>query len=61
MRVALAVLVVSLVPDVLLLFSSPIPGTTAAGVFVLMLEHVASWAVVVGILPRLVARRGDRD
>ena len=55
-RVALVVLMISLVPDVLLLFSSPIPGTTTAGVFTLMLEHVASWAVVVTVLPTLVGK-----
>ena len=53
-RVALLVLLISLVPDVLLLFSSPIPGTTTAGVITLMLEHVASWAVAVAVLPRVV-------
>lgn len=53
-RVALAVLLISLVPNVMLLFSSYIPGTTPAGVFTLMLEHVASWAVAVTVLPRLV-------
>jgi uncharacterized protein DUF6069 len=41
-RVTLVVLLVSLVPDLLLLFSGPMPGTTVAGVFTLMVEHVAS-------------------
>ena len=49
-RVALVVLLVSLVPDVLMLFSGSVPGTTVAGVFTLMVEHVASWAVAVGVL-----------
>jgi hypothetical protein len=49
-RVALAVLLVSLVPDVLMLFSGYLPGTTVAGVLTLMTEHVASWAVAVGVL-----------
>ena len=47
-RVASAVLQVSLVPDVLMLFSGSMPGTTVAGVLTLMTEHVASWAVAVG-------------
>ena len=46
-RVALVVLLVSLVPDLLLLFSGSMPGTTVAGVFTLMVEHVASWAIAV--------------
>jgi len=41
-RVALAVLLVSMVPDVLLLFLGSMPGTTVAGVLTLMTEHVAS-------------------
>jgi hypothetical protein len=53
-RVALAVLLISLVPDVLLLFSGSIPGTTAAAVLALMVEHVAAWAVAVGVLTTLV-------
>jgi len=53
-RVALAVLLVSLVPDVLLLFSGSMPGTTTAAVLTLMVEHVASWAIAVGVLTTLV-------
>ena len=53
-RVALVVLLVSLVPDLLLLFSGSMPGTTVAGVFTLMVEHVASWAIAVGVLTSLV-------
>lgn len=56
-RVALVVLLVSLVPNVMLLFSSSIPGMTVAGVVTLMVEHVASWAVAVGVLTRLVGER----
>ncbi len=56
-RVALAVLVVSLVPDVLMLFSGSMPGTTVAGVLTLMVEHVASWAVAVGVLTTLVGEK----
>jgi len=56
-RVALAVLLVSLVPDVLMLFAPSMPGTTVAGVLTLMVEHVASWAVAVGVLTRLVGEK----
>lgn len=58
-RVAFAVLLVSLVPDLLLLFTNSIPGTSVAGVGTLMLEHVATWAVVVGMLTSFVkAKQG---
>jgi hypothetical protein len=53
-RVALVVLLVSLAPDLLLLFSGSMPGMTVAGVFTLMVEHVASWAIAVGVLTSLV-------
>jgi hypothetical protein len=60
-RVALVVLVVSLVPDVLMLFSGSMPGTTVAGVITLMVEHVASWAVAVGVLAGFVGEEeGER-
>ncbi len=60
-RVALAVLLVSLVPDVLMLFSGSMPGTTVAGVITLMVEHVASWAVAVGVLAGSVGEEeGER-
>jgi len=52
-RVALVVLLISLVPDVLMLFSGSMPGATVAGVVTLMVEHVASWAVAVGVLTTL--------
>ena len=57
-RVALVVLLVSLVPDVLMLFSGSMPGATVAGVGTLMVEHVASWAVAVGVLTTLVGENG---
>lgn len=56
-RVALAVLLVSLAPDVLMLVSPSVPGATVAGVLTLMVEHVASWAVAVGGLTRLVGEK----
>ncbi len=57
-RVALVVLLVSLVPDVLMLFSGSMPGATVAGVPTLMAEHVASWAVAVGVLTGSVREKG---
>lgn len=59
-RVALVVLLVSLVPDLLMLFSSSVPGTSVASVGTLMLEHVASWAVAVGMLTTLVGEKQGR-
>ena len=59
-RVALAVLLISLVPDVLMLFSGSVPGTTVAGVLTLMVEHVASWAVAVGVLTAAVGEKEGR-
>ncbi len=60
-RVALIVLVISLVPDVLMLFSGSMPGTTVAGVGTLMVEHGASWVVAVGVLTGSVGgKQGER-
>ena len=56
-RVALVVLLISLVPDVLLLVAPSIPGATVPGVLTLMVEHVASWAVAVTVLPRVIGQR----
>ncbi|HEV2091672.1 MAG TPA: hypothetical protein VGR18_00745 [Rubrobacter sp.] len=37
------------------------PGTTVAGVLTLVAEHVASWAVAVGVLTASVGEKvGDR-
>jgi len=55
-RIAFGVLVVSLVPDLLLLFSSPFPETTVAAVVALMVMHVVAWAVSVGTLTKLAVR-----
>lgn len=57
-RVALVVLVLSLVPDLMLLYAGSMPGTTFAGVLTLMVEHVASWAVAVGVLTTLAGENG---
>lgn len=60
-RVALAVLLVSLVLNLLMLFSSSMPGATVAGVLTLMVEHVAAWAVAVGVLAASVGEKeGER-
>lgn len=55
-RVAFVVLLLSFVPYLLLLFAGSIPGTTVAGVVALMAEHVATWAITVGMLTTLVRR-----
>ena len=52
-RVALVTLVVSFIPDILMLITGFNPGTTAANVAVLLLMHVIAWAIAVGILTRL--------
>jgi hypothetical protein len=51
-RIALVVLIVSFVPDVLMLFANT-PGATVANVVVLMLMHVVAWAITVELLTRL--------
>ena len=56
MRVAFVVLLLSLIPDLLLLYAGSMPGTTVAGVLTLMAEHVATWAVSVGVLTTLTRR-----
>ncbi|MDQ4126614.1 MAG: DUF6069 family protein [Actinomycetota bacterium] len=57
-RVASAVLLLSLIPDVLLLVSGSTLGTTFAGVLTLRSEHVATWAVSGGMLTTLARGRG---
>jgi hypothetical protein len=52
-RVALVTLVVSLVPDILMLITGFNPGTTLGNVLVLMLMHVVTWAISVEMLTRL--------
>jgi hypothetical protein len=51
-RIAAVALVLSLVPDLLLLVAS-VPGATAVSVGVLMLMHVVAWAISVGMLTTL--------
>lgn len=46
-RIALIALIVSLVPDLLMLATGFNPGTTLANVLVLMLMHVVAWAISV--------------
>ena len=54
-RIATVALVLSFVPDVLLLVAS-VPGATAASVGVLMSMHVVAWAISVGTLTTLAGR-----
>jgi hypothetical protein len=54
-RIAAVALVLSFVPDVLLLVASE-PGTTLASVGVLMSMHVVTWAISVGMLITLAGR-----
>ena len=54
-RIAAVALVLSLVPDVLLLVAS-VPGATAVSVGVLLLMHVVAWAISVGTLTTLAGR-----
>ncbi len=54
-RVALVALVVSFIPDILMLVTGFNPGTTAANVAVLILMHVVAWGIAVGMLTRLAA------
>lgn len=46
-QVALAVLVLSLIPDFMMVIIGFISGTTAANVFFLVLMHVVAWAIAV--------------
>ncbi len=55
--VALVVLILSLLPDLALLRSSPFAGTTPVAIVTLMFMHVASWAVSVSLLTTLTHKR----
>jgi hypothetical protein len=54
-RIATVALVLSFVPDILLLVASE-PGATLASVGVLMSMHVVTWAISVGMLITLAGR-----
>jgi hypothetical protein len=54
-RIAVVALVLSFVPDVLLLVAS-VPGATAVSVGVLLSMHVVAWAISVGMLITLAGR-----
>lgn len=54
-RVALIVLIVSFIPDIMMLVTGFNPGTTLANVVVLMIMHVVAWAITVQMLTRLTA------
>ena len=51
-RIAWIVLLVSLIPDLLLPFLGLFPGTTFAEVGALILMHVATGLICIGMLPR---------
>lgn len=51
-RVALIALLVSLIPDVLMLLTGFNPGTTLLNVLVLMLMHIIAYAIAVNMLTR---------
>lgn len=48
-RIAIGVLVVSLIPDLLLL-NGGMPGASVGAVAALMLMHVVAWAIIVRVL-----------
>jgi hypothetical protein len=52
-RIALVTLLISFIPDILMLITDFNPGTTFANVVVLMLMHVIAWAISVGVLTKL--------
>jgi hypothetical protein len=55
--IALAVLLISLVPNLFLLATSAMPGTTAPGVLSLMVMHLVAAGFSVGMLTTLAHRR----
>lgn len=52
-RIALVTLVVSFIPDIMMLVTNFNPGTTLANVIVLILMHIVAWAIAVEMLTRL--------
>jgi hypothetical protein len=52
-RTAWIVLTVSLIPDVLVWFTKPYPGTTLPGVVALMVMHIATATICINLLTRL--------
>lgn len=51
-RVAFIGLLVSFIPDLMMLLTAAIPGTTLANVLALMLKHVVAYAISVYMLTR---------
>ena len=51
-RVALIALVLSFIPDLMMLWSGSFPGTTLANMLALMLMHVVAYAISVYMLTR---------
>ena len=60
-RIAVAVLLVSFVPDLWLLSADAFPGTSATAVAVLMVMHVVAAAVIVWFLTVRGSPRRDRS
>jgi hypothetical protein len=52
-KVAIVVLIISLIPDLGLLVSNALPGTTTAGIIGLMLMHVVTAVACILLLPRI--------
>ncbi|HEU5098448.1 MAG TPA: DUF6069 family protein [Roseiflexaceae bacterium] len=57
-RIALVALIISFIPDIVMLITGFNPGTTAANVAVLIVMHIVAWAIAVGILTRLASTEG---
>jgi hypothetical protein len=60
-RIAWAVLLVSLLPDLLLPFVRLFPGTTLLEVGALILMHVATGLICLGVLPRVKYERQGEE
>lgn len=52
-RIALVVLVLSFIPDIALLLTGAMPGTSLVAVGTLMLMHTVAWAITVWMLTTL--------
>ena len=52
-RIALITLLISFIPDILMLITGFNPGTTVANVVVIMLMHVVAWLISVRLLTKL--------
>ncbi len=52
-RIAVITLLVSFIPDILMIITGFNPGTTVANVVVLIIMHVVAWFITVRMLTRL--------